>query len=453
MSLKKKLEEDAGFKSSFESLIQKWESLSGGFSKISLENKGQEDYDKRIEACGQVRGRGLLYPYLGSGRGQGCYVELMNGNVIMDFVCGIGVHILGHGHRDIVEASLKSSFADIVMQGNLQFNEEYEALNKKLVELASKNSDLKYSWISPSGAMANENALKMCRQKTGAKKIIVMKEAFAGRTTMMAEITGNATYRQGLPRYDDEVLRIPFYNGSNSKEVLEMFKDYVQKNKGDICAFMFEPMLGEGGYRTAPADFFIPLFEVCREEGIMIWADEVQTFLRSGEVFAFEKLGLGKYIDICTVAKGLQNASTLFTEKLNPKPGLVAGTFSGSSMSLAAGLAIIHFLEKGNYLGSNGRIENIYKKFHSLLTDLMETTCKGKIRDIDGWGLMLGFTAFDGDTQKRNDLLKTLYKNGLMTLGCGMEEARMRFLPPAVCSDEDLEAATKVIEKSILELS
>ena len=63
----------------------------------------------------------------------------------------------------------------------------------------------------------------------------------------------------------------------------------------------------------------------------------MQTFCRTGEFFAFETLNLGEYVDVVSVAKTLQTGATFYTEELNPKPGLVSGTFSGSTVALAAG--------------------------------------------------------------------------------------------------------------------
>src|SRR5690606_31280442 len=194
---------------------------------------------------------------------------------------------------------------------------------EKLVALASKKSRLQHVWFSTCGTMANENALKMARQKNSpARMIVAFKNAFAGRSTMMAEVTDNPNFKQGLPEYN-EVLRIPFYDKKDpqsGEKTLAALKEHFAKHKGSICAFVFEPMLGEGGYQAAPREFFIPLLEYCKQEGVAIWADEVQTFCRTGEMFAFETLDIGSYIDLCTVAKTAQLGATFYTSEYNPKP-------------------------------------------------------------------------------------------------------------------------------------
>lgn len=88
-----------------------------------------------------------------------------------------------------------------------------------------------------------------------------------------------------------------------------------------------------------------------------------------------------------------------------------------------------------------------------MLNELNTTTCKGLLTDAGGLGLMVAVTPFDGNKDKVNKLLQVLYKNGLMSFGCGKDPLRLRFLIPAVMQDKDIEVAKKILEKSILELA
>ena len=411
---------------------------------------------KTIDKVGQLRGRPLFYPYIGTGVGRGPYTEVEDGSVKLDLINGIGIHLMGHSHPQVIKASLRGALSDVVMQGHLEPNREYVAFHERITQLASKNSNLKYAWITTCGTMANENALKMARQKNSpAKYILGFKNAFAGRSTMMAELTDNPAYKQGLPDYN-EVLRVPYYDPTNpqksSEEALKVVKDYVAKYENQIAVFSFEPMLGEGGFVYAPKEFLIPIFDFLKEKKIAIWADEVQTFARTGELFSFETLGIGKYIDICTIAKTAQLAVTLYTEEYNPKPGLIAGTFAASSSALAAGNEVLKIITEEGYLGPNGKINQIYKKFVAMLNELNETTCKGLLTDAGGLGLMVAVTPLGGDKEKVPKLLQTLYKNGMISFSCGKDPVRLRFLIPAILQDKDIEAAKKILEKSILEL-
>ncbi len=406
-----------------------------------------------VDKTGQFRGRPLHYPYVGTGAGRGPFVELQDGSIKLDLINGIGIHLMGHGNPRVMKAALRGALSDIVTQGNLQPNKEYEIFTEKLAKLAGKNSRLKYAWLSTCGTMANENALKISRQKnTPARMVISFKNAFAGRSTMMAEVTDNPAYKVGLPEYH-EVLRIPFYDKKDpqsAEKSLAAMKEIYAKHEKNICVFGFEPMLGEGGYQAAPREFFVPMLEFCKEKGIAIWADEVQTFTRTGELFAFETLGIGQYIDICTIAKTAQVGATLYTEEYNPKPGLIAGTFSGSSVSLSVGSEILDMLQEG-YLGPNGRVMKIHNKFISKLNTLNETSCKGKVQDAGGMGLMVAFTPFDGKKEQVDALSKKLFNNGLISFTCGKDPVRIRFLVPATIQDNEIDLAIEIVEKTILE--
>jgi acetylornithine/N-succinyldiaminopimelate aminotransferase len=391
---------------------------------------------------------------VGSGGGTGVYVELEDGSVKMDLINGIGIHLMGHSHPRILKACVRGAIADIVNQGNLQPNREYTKFLEKLVGLAGKKSRIKYGWLSTCGTMANENALKLTRQKhSPARMILGFTNAFAGRSTMMAELTDNNAYKVGLPNYD-EVLRLPFYDKKNPQSgeaTLRVLKEHVAKFDKNISTFVFEPMLGEGGYQAAPKEFFVPLLEFCKQHKIAVWLDEVQTFSRTGELFAFETLDIGNYVDLCTIAKTAQVGCTLYTEEYNPQPGLIAGTFSGATVALSAGIETLDILTEENYLGPNGRINQIHKKFVGMLNDLNETTCKGMLKDAGGLGLMIAVTPYDGKKEQVDALLKRLFQNGMVAFNCGKDPVRVRFLIPAVIQDKDIDVAKKIIEKSMLE--
>lgn len=436
-------------------LVAEVQNINSGIHTISSPKPELAEHGKKwIDQAGAFRGRPLHYPYVGSGSGRGVYVELEDGSIKMDLINGIGIHLFGHGHPRVMEAAVKGALADVVNQGNLEPNKEYIQFTQKLVSLASKTSKIKYAWFSTCGTMANENAVKISRQKNSpARMIVAFKNAFAGRSTMMAEVTDNPAYKVGLPEYH-EILRIPWYDKNDPRsgeKTLNALKEHAAKHPGNICCFGFEPMLGEGGYMPANREFFLPLLQFCRENKIANWADEVQTFTRTGELFAFETLGLGEYIDIVTIAKTAQVGATLYTEEYNPKPGLIAGTFSGATVAMATGMAMIDILTQEGYLGPKGRIIEIHNRFVGGLRKLSETTCKGKVQDAGGMGLMVAFTPFEGKKEQVDVFLKKLFANGVIAFPCGKDPLRARFLIPAVIQNEDIDLALQVIEKTILE--
>ena len=412
-----------------------------------------QHFKNKMDKVAALRGRPLYHNYIGTGAGQGVYVELEDGSVKMDLINGIGIHIMGHANPRVMKATVRGAIADIIMQGNLQPNNEYLKLSEKLIQIASRKSRLRHVWFSTCGTMANENALKISRQKNSpAKMIVAMKNAFAGRSTLMAEVTDNAAYKQGLPDYN-EVLRIPNYDKKDPQSIekaLRTFKEHYSKHEKNISTFVFEPMLGEGGFVPVPREFYVPMLEFCRDNKIAVWADEVQTFARTGEFFAYETMNIGEYIDIATIAKTVQLGATLYSEEYNPKPGLIAGTFSGGTSSMSAGLEILEMLEEG-YTGPTGRIQQIHEYFIDGINQLNNTTCKGLLQDAGGLGLMIAFTPFDGKKEQIEAFIKKLFNNGLIVFSCGKEPVRIRLLVPAIIENNDIDVALRIIEKTVLE--
>jgi acetylornithine/N-succinyldiaminopimelate aminotransferase len=406
-----------------------------------------------MDHLGKLRGRPLYHNYVGTGSGTGPFVELIDGSVKLDLINGIGIHIMGHANRRVMKASVRGALSDIIMQGNLQPNNDYWKLSEKLVKLASRKSNLRHVWFATCGTMANENALKLARQKNSpAKMVFAMKNAFAGRSTMMAEITDNPAYKQGLPEYN-EVLRIPNHDkrdAQSTEKALRAMKEYYSKHEKNVATFVFEPMLGEGGFQPVPREFYVPMLEFCKQNNIAIWADEVQTFARTGEFFAYETMDLGQYVDLVTIAKTVQLGATLYTENYNPKPGLIAGTFSGGSSSLTAGLEILEMLEEG-YIGPNGRIQQIHKKFIDGINHLNNTSCKGQLMDAGGMGLMIAFTPFEGKKDQTESFIKKLFNNGLIAFSCGKDPVRIRFLVPAIINNQEIDLALSIVEKTVQE--
>src|SRR6266481_1407905 len=244
-----------------------------------------------------LRGRPAFYPYLGSGIGRGARAMLADGRWVLDFALGIGAHLFGHGDPDLIATAIRAATSDLVMQGNLIFNREYGALMETLLRHAP--AGMENCWLSLSGADANENALKLVRYKReGRPGVMAFRGCFHGRTSAMAEITDRPDYRVGQPA-TFPVHYVPFYDRNDRDSIarsLAALSDVVAREGERIAAFMVELVQGEAGFVTAPREFFVPLFEECRRAAIPIWADEVQTFARTGELFATDLLKLADYV-------------------------------------------------------------------------------------------------------------------------------------------------------------
>jgi len=406
-------------------------------------------YARALRELERIRGRDLFFPALTSGAGRGARVRLSDGTQKLDFVSGIGVHAFGHGDPVLLETAVVAAAADVVYQGHLTPGPEYLRLSRALLRNAGPN--MKHVWLALSGAIANENALKMIFQKNApADRILAFEGAFHGRSTAMAELTDRPGYRQGIPMRDFVDL-VPFYDPDDpesTQKSVESFEAHLRRYPGRYAGMIFEIIQGEGGFRTAPTEFFHALMERCREAGIAVWVDEVQTFARTGELFAYQTLGLEEFVDVATVAKVLQGSATLSTRAYNPKPGLVSGTFAGNTVGMAVGTRIIERLEEDGYLGPEGRVSvlgrRIEKRFESLAKRMPRA-----VGVRTGMGAMQAFVPFDGSAATVRAVLDAAFEEGLILLNTGQEPMKIRMLPPLNTTDEELEAAFAMLEKAM----
>jgi len=416
-------------------------------SKSSLLKKIASDFS-------DLRGRPLFYPAIYSGLGNGSLVELMDGSVKYDFITGIGTHFFGHSDLDLLDTAIQAGSQNVVMHGNLQTGLETKDFLETLLKMAGP--PLEYGWLSASGSFANDNALKIIRQKkTPAYKIIAFKDCFHGRSVAMAELTDHEGYRKGLHYYGD-VVYIPFFDAADPDSIHKSVRALktLLDNQNDIAGFIFELIQGEGGFKPAPREFFVALMDVCRHADIAIWIDEVQTVGRTGELFAFQKLKLQKYVDVVTVGKMLQNCATLYRESFNPKPGLLAGTFCGSSTSLAVGKRILDRLKKEGFFGRNGKIMKLEKWAVKGLKELQKNVGSGLVSNISAFGAMIAWQYNDGSLEKTKEFVLKAFEEGVMLFSCGRGPYKVRFLlPAAVIKEADYLKALKIIERVIKKLN
>jgi len=424
----------------------------------------KETLDGWLKRATEVRGRGPLYPYLGSGVGNGPLVELVDGSVKWDLINGIGVHMFGHGDPELIEASIRGSLSDLVMQGNLQYNAEAIQFGEFLAGEAGRSSRLKHCFITNSGCMANEAALKVCQQKTNAApRIIAFTDCFMGRSTTMSQIGDTAAYRQGIAQ-NILVDYLPFYDPEMGQRSIDMtvwhLEQLIHRYPGQHCCLIAELVQGEGGFNTAPREFFVALFEAAKKAGIPIWDDEVQTFGRTESMFCFERLNLGEYIDVVTVGKITQACACLYTADFNPKAGLLSGTFAASTSAFTTGLSILQRLQSGGYYGPNGRIAKLfaaYKQYADAFVakhpqwfpPVVNSLGRTSKTVVAGHGGMMRMTPFGGNREKIGKLLNNLFEDGVIAFSCGHGPYHLRFLPPVgVMKPEQFGPVFEIMEKS-----
>ncbi len=406
-------------------------------------------YARAIREVERLRARPLVLPALASGLGRGARVRLADGTWKLDFIGAIGVYGFGHGDRDLLETAVAAAAGDVVFQGHLVPGPEYLRVSKALLRHAGKR--LKHVFLSLSGAMANENALKMIFQKRfPADRFVAFEGGFAGRTTTLAELTDKPGFREGLPLRGN-VLQVPFFDRfdpESTRKSLAALDAHLRRHPGRVAGMLFELVQGEGGIRTAPREFFVALMERCHEEGVAVWVDEVQTFARTGELFAFRALELDEWVDLVTAGKTLQGSAVLFTKAYAPRPGLVSGTYAGASVGMAVGARIIERLESEGYLGPEGRVAVLGRRVAHRFDSLAKRMPRA-VGEREGLGAMHAFVALDGSAQVARAVLEAAFEEGLLLFTAGSEPTRIRMLLPLNTTDEELEAGFTMLEKAL----
>ncbi|MCA9407644.1 MAG: aminotransferase class III-fold pyridoxal phosphate-dependent enzyme [Candidatus Omnitrophica bacterium] len=418
----------------------------------------QDIYQQCIDLLGKRRGRPLYFPYLASGIGNGPLVELADGSVKYDFITGIGVHYMGHSHPKILEACIDAVLEDTVMQGNLQQNIKSIELSDRLVSSACANgADLKHVFLTTSGAMANENAFKIIfNRHAPASRLLAFERCFTGRSLSTAQMTNKPEYREGMP----EVLKIdyvPFFDEKDpavsTEKAVKTLSSLIEKYPGEYAGMTFELIQGEGGYYPGEQNFFVTLMEVLKKNKIAVMIDEIQTFGRTRELFAFQTFKLDSYVDVVTIGKMTQVCATLFSPDYNPKAAILSQTFTGSTTAIYACLATLDEIQNGGYLGPAGKIEQLSNYFRVKLQNIAEKFSK-KLKGPFGMGAMIGMTVFDGDLETTKIFIQELYEAGVLCFLAGKNPYRVRFLMPmAGVSKEDIDHVSRIISAVIEKLN
>ncbi|HEY4329257.1 MAG TPA: aminotransferase class III-fold pyridoxal phosphate-dependent enzyme, partial [Phycisphaerae bacterium] len=345
----------------------------------------------------------------------------------------------------------------------LQQNVESVELSRKLLELATEGGSggsgakLAHCFLTTSGAMANENGLKLAfHKKPGATRILAFEHAFAGRTMALSQITDKAAYRVGLPAVL-AVDYVPFFDGERPAEsiakAVEVLRRHMARFPGAHAALWCEFVQGEGGFYAGSREFFEAIFKAAREKQVAVVADEIQTFGRTSKLFAFQHFGVEEWVDIVTVGKMLQVCATLFTDALKPGPGLLSQTFTAATSALFGAKAMLSALESAGAFGREGRNMQVNARFATRLAEI-EGRHAGWIRGPFGLGGMIAFTPFDGADEKVKKLLAALFENGVVAFLNGSNPARVRFLPPVpVLTDEHIDEVCAILEQTMAQIA
>jgi 4-aminobutyrate aminotransferase-like enzyme len=458
---------DPAIESGIDALVEQVMEHNRTLTDVKAPNPELADsFNTLVERCKAVKGNNLVYTSIGSGAGNGALVEMADGSVKWDMLTGIGVHFLGHGNPKVIKAQLIAGINEATKHGNLQTNFEAYEFGEKLVKLASRNSNLKHAFITTSGAMANESAIKVCYQKHApASRVIAFEHCFMGRSVTMAQIGDSHGGRVGIP-LSTQVDYIPFYNEAIADEMggpakfteycVKRLQEYIDRYPKQHACFIFELVQGEGGFNVAKREYFKALMDVCRDNGIAIWDDEIQSFGRTESMFAFEQYELGDYVDVFCVGKMTQACATLWTERYNPKPGLLSGTFTGNTSDFTVGSLLLDELSNGNYYGPKGKFAIHHAEFRSQVKKLIDKhpdwfpSAPQTKELVGGVGGMMKFTPFGGDKNKVMKTCKHAYDEGVISFYCGHGPFHVRMLPPLpVMKMEDWPRVFECLERAL----
>ncbi len=415
-------------------------------------------YQSWLERLSATKGGPPIWPYLASGLGNGPFVELADGSVKLDMIGGIGVHGCGHSDLRVLGAAIDAALEDTVMQGNLQQHRPSVEMSERLISLASQSgAPLSRCILTTSGAMANENALKLVLHKqTPADRVIAFDHCFAGRSIALAALTDKAKYRMGLPlalNVDYLPFREPANPERSQRYAVDELHRLLHRHPGRYAAFWAEPIAGEGGYYPGSAEFFRAICGPLRQAGIPIIFDEIQSFSRTTRPFAFQHYGLDEFADIVTVGKITQVCATLYRETFQPTGPVISQTFTGASSSIATGIAILDALEEAKCFGERGQnavrgeyfqagLESLSRKFPTLLSGPF------------GEAMMIAITPGDGSYDDAKLLMDTMFEVGLLGFLCGADPTRIRFLPPpGITTHAHIDLALELLERALVRVA
>lgn len=408
-----------------------------------------QSYYDTLALFHSIRGGKLYYPYLGSGWGRGPLVELLDGSVKYDMISGIGPHFWGHSHPGLTEVALDAALADTIMQGHLQQNQDAYTLSHLLVTA----SGLDHCFLSSSGAMANENAMKLAFHRNfPADRILAFDHCFMGRTLALAQITDKPNFREGLPLHLP-VDYVPFYQADRPEESTKLsvktLKQHLNRYPKRHAAMCFELIQGEGGFNVGTRDYFISLMDVLKEHQVAIFVDEIQTFGRTTELFAYQYFGLEDYVDLVSIGKLSQVCATLFKSHYKPKPGLLSQTFTSSSIALKASCWILQHLLSDQFFGPDGALAKLHGRFVEHFSRI-EADDPTIIQGPYGIGSMIAFTPFGGEHSQVEKFVQKLFEAGVISFVAGSHPTRVRLLIPAgAMTLDDVDAVMQIIEKTL----
>jgi acetylornithine/N-succinyldiaminopimelate aminotransferase len=370
-------------------------------------------------------------------RGRGVYLWDSKGKRYLDFLSGIGVNALGHGHPAIQKV-LKQQARKLIHTSNIFYHEYQAELAKRLVKI----SGLDRAFFCNSGTEAWEGALKLARafaranNNNGHKakwRLLALENSFHGRTFGSLATTGQEKYRHPFA---------PLVPGVNFVGFNDL-DDLKRQFDGSVCAVCIETIQGEGGIRPVSPEFLQLARELTQKSGALLLLDEVQSGLgRTGQYFAYQHYATKP--DIVTVAKplaaGLPLGALLTTERVagGMHPGLHGTTFGGGPLACAVAIEFLRQLDR-----LIPQITKLGKYFTSQLQQLQSD--HPSVKEVRGTGLMLALEIDSSETAKA--VLSELLAKGILINRT--HETVLRFLPPYIIEKKHVDEVVRELDKAL----
>ena len=401
----------------------------------------------------------LVHPIVVA-EGRGATLTDVDGNTFIDFTGGVGCLNVGHSHPRLVEAAQEQ----LARFGHTDFTivpyEVYVELAERMIELAPFSGPAKAAFFN-AGTEAVENSIKFARSYTKRPAVIVFEGAFHGRTMLAMTMTSKThPYKAGLGPFAPEVYRVPYphsYRGPDTAAALAALERafLTQVAPESVAAIVLEPVLGEGGFVVAPAEFVQGIRKLCDEHGIVFVVDEVQTgYGRTGRMWAIQHYDVEPDLMIVakSIAGGLPLSGVIGKAEIMdaPEDSAIGGTYVGNPVAQAAALAVLdvfneeHLVERAGAIGDTirSRMEAWQERWTA-------------IGDVRGLGAMLAIElVLDRDTKEpdadgASAVVEEAAQNGLLLIKSGVYGNCIRVLTPLVVTDAELEEALGVWEQAL----
>lgn len=388
---------------------------------------------------------------------RGATVVDIEGREYLDFTSGIGVTNTGHCHPAVVAAIREQAESLIHGQLNVVLHRPVLALIESLRRVVPPRLDCFF--FANSGAEAIEAAIKLARRATGKPGIVAFHGGFHGRTHAAMSLTSSkAVYRAGYQPLPAGVSFAPFpyafrygWEAEDAaafclRELRHLFA--TQTSPDETAAILIEPILGEGGYVVPPDSFLRGVQAICQEFGMLLILDEIQTgFGRTGRFFALEHSGLEP--DVLVMAKGL--ASGLPLSGIAAPRALMerwpasshGGTYGANAIACAGANATLRVLAEERLVEKAARMgERLIARLTSLKAQ------DPRIGDVRGRGLMVatefGVPGGVPDTALAKSIQQGCLTRGLLLLTCGPYDNVIRWIPPLVVTDAEVDRAVEI---------